>query len=299
MSSERAFPILFVTRHITGLVFLLAIMWYAGASQSNGAAYLLFFLLGAVFLVSAPHTLLNLTGLTVTAESVKPTFAGQEVLLPLEIVNESRSARHAIAVSLPGSGVAAEIVDEIPPGRAARVLLRFSAPRRGEHEISSIRLASSYPLGFLQASRRVAARQRYLVYPKPAGNPKLPSQPSHVRRPGPETSQTEGDDFAGVRPYVPGESQRHIDWKAVARGQAMMTKQFAAETEGMLYLDFAAMPARDTEQRLSQLALWVIEAERARRRYGLRLPSVSIPPALGEAHFHKCLQALALCPRDG
>ncbi|HET7873338.1 MAG TPA: hypothetical protein VFL42_12545, partial [Terriglobales bacterium] len=44
----------------------------------------------------------------------------------------------------------------------------------------------------------------------------------------------------------------------------------------------------------SQLALWVIEAERARRPYSLRLPNTNIAPAVGEAHFHRCLRELSL-----
>jgi uncharacterized protein (DUF58 family) len=48
------------------------------------------------------------------------------------------------------------------------------------------------------------------------------------------------------------------------------------------------------EEKLSQLTLWVIEAERARRPYGLRLPGVEISPALGQMHFHRCLRALSL-----
>src|SRR5262249_55436247 len=104
----------------------------------------------------------------------------------------------------------------------------------------------------------------------------------------------EGDDFAGVRAYVLGESQRHIDWKAVARGQPLMTKQFTAEADGVVYLDFFALNSADAEEKLSQLALWVIEAERAQRPYGLRLPDAEIPPAVGQPHFHRCLRALGL-----
>ena len=40
--------------------------------------------------------------------------------------------------------------------------------------------------------------------------------------------------------------------------------------------------------------LWVVEAERARQPYGLRLPGVKISPALGQMHFHSCLRALSL-----
>jgi uncharacterized protein (DUF58 family) len=49
----------------------------------------------------------------------------------------------------------------------------------------------------------------------------------------------------------------------------------------------------DVEERLSQLALWVIEAERAGRPYGLRLPGTEIAPAVGEPHFHQCMRALS------
>ena len=292
--TRRGFPLVSSTWSLIGLLFVLVAMWYAASSQNNAAAYLLMFALTSVFLISIPHALFNLGGLKATAESVKPTFAGQEVSLPFEITNESRATRHGIALGLPDFGGNTERIDDIPAGTAARVILRFSAPARGEHEIGRLCLASVYPLGFLHAWRRVTVPQRYLVYPKPAGDPNLPlgSSRSTQNRPRPELG--EGDDFAGVRAYVPGESQHHIDWKAVARGQPLMTKQFAAEADGLLYLDFAAVRFSDPEERLSQLALWVIEAERARHPYGLRLPTAAIAPSLGERHFHRCLRTLAL-----
>jgi len=73
-----------------------------------------------------------------------------------------------------------------------------------------------------------------------------------------------------------------------------MTKQFAAETKGAVYLDFFELRLADVEERLSQLTLWVIEAERIRQPYGLRLPGTEISPGLGQMHFHYCLRALSL-----
>ena len=290
---ERGFPLISPTAGFARLLFVLGVIWYAAASQNNAAVYVLLFGLTSVFLVSIPHTLVNLSGLKTTAESVKPTFAGQELSLPVEITNESRAARHAIALRLPDSGGDPAGIDTIPAGKSGRVTLRFSAPARGEHEIERLCLTSLYPLGFLRASKRIGAPQRYLVYPKPAGDPNLPTGSARSMQNRPHPQLGEGDDFAGVRAYVPGESQRHIDWKAVARGQALMTKQFTAETDGLLYLDFADV-RQDSEGRLSQLTLWVIEAERARHPYGLRLPTMEIPPSIGEQHFHRCLRALAL-----
>jgi uncharacterized protein (DUF58 family) len=248
--------------------------------------------LTAIVLVSIPHTLVNLGNLRATTESPQPIFAGQEVSIPVEISNQSRAARRGLVLSLADSNDTRETIDEIPAGKATRVTLRFPARTRGEHAIVGLFVASIYPLGLLNARKRITAAQRYLVYPKPAGNPTLPATSARFQSGQREIG--EGDDFAGVRPYLLGESQRHIDWKAVARGQELMSKQFVVETNGLFYLDYDAVALRSMEDRLSQLALWVIEAERAQLPYGLRLPNEEIRPALGDSHFHRCLRALAL-----
>jgi len=290
---ERKFPSVYPTTSFAGLLFVLVAMWYAASSQNSAAAYLLLFALTAVFLVSIPHTLINLAGVTITLEAVKPAFAGQEVSLPVEIMNGSRATRHGIHLAPSGSGRERKRVDRIPAGKATRVTLRFPARERGEHEIGALCLTSVYPLGFVRVLKKFATSQTYVVYPKPAGDLQLPVSRARLPHSQSQADIGEGDDFAGVRAYVPGEPQRHIDWKAVARGQPLMTKQFTAEAQGVMYLDFSALRSADVDDRLSQLALWVIEAERARSPYGLRLPGTEIAPAVGESHFHQCMRALS------
>jgi uncharacterized protein (DUF58 family) len=288
------FPLAYPTAGFGALLFVLGAMWYAASTQNSAAIYLLLFALAAVFLVSIPHTLANLTGVTVKVESAKPTFAGDDVCLPVEIINDSRATRYGIEVVLPDADKTRERVDCIPRESAARLTLRFAARHRGEHKIETLDLTSCYPLGFVRASRRYLSDQTYLVYPKPAGNSQLPTNRSRFADNWLQQGIGHGDDFAGVRAYVRGESQRHIDWKAVARGQSLMTKQFAAETKGAVCLDFFELRFGDVEEKLSQLTLWVIEAERARQPYGLRLPGTEISAALGQMHFHCCLRALSL-----
>jgi uncharacterized protein (DUF58 family) len=290
----KKLPLVYPTASFAGLLFVLGAMWYAASSQNSPAVYLLLFALTAVFLVSIPHTLINLAGVRVALESAQPAFAGQEVSLPVEISNSSRATRHGIELALSGSRRDRERIDYIPADKAARVTLRFPARRRGEHKVGVLRLTSAYPLGFIRVLKTFPSAQTYIVYPKPEGDARLPSDRTPIPRSRPQMEIGEGDDFAGVRAYVPGESQRHIDWKAVARGQPLMTKQFAGETEGVVHLDFSALRFASFEKRLSQLALWVIEAERARRPYGVRLPGTEIPPAVGQVHFHQCLRALSL-----
>jgi uncharacterized protein (DUF58 family) len=284
-----------ITGNSVAFFAVLLAMWYSGSSQQNGAAYLLLFALTALAIVSLPHAFSNVRGLTARVDAIKPAFAGQEAALPVELTNLSGAGRKGLRLRLLHSNASYETIDELPAGKAARASIRFPASLRGEHEIKTVCVDTSYPLGLLRVTKQLGVRQRYIVYPKPAGDSKLPRLNSGRRSDGRQREASQGDDFAGVRPYVPGESQRQIDWKAVARGQAMMTKQFSGETHsGPLYLDYAAAGSGQLEERLSQLALWIIEAERLRRPYGLRLASIDIPPSLGELHFHRCLRTLAL-----
>jgi len=95
------FPLAYPTAGFAALLFVLAVMWYAASSQNSAVIYLLLFVLAAVFLVSIPHTLINLAGVTLRVESAKPTFAGDEVCLPVEIINNSRATRYGIEAVLP------------------------------------------------------------------------------------------------------------------------------------------------------------------------------------------------------
>lgn len=280
------------TVNAVGFAFIMGVMFYVGMAQGNGVAYLLFFMLLGVLLVSVPRSLLNLRGLEIKVESPKPVFAGQELSLPVELVNRSNRVRYALYAGLTDKDQTSELVDEIPAGMAARSIIRYPATRRGKHEITALTVASIYPLGFLRAWRNIAVSQTVLVYPEPVGDPNLPL-PSAGKESAAQAIQPEGDDFAGHRPYQLGEAQRHIDWKAVARGNPLMSKQFATEQGGALELNFEAIEYPGLEERLSQLALWVIVAERSRRPYRLILPRVHIPAGTGEAHYHECLKALA------
>ena len=49
-----------------------------------------------------------------------------------------------------------------------------------------------------------------------------------------------------------------------------------------------------TEEKLSRLTRWVLDAHASGLSYGLRLPGKKIEPANGDAHRQKCLEALAL-----
>jgi uncharacterized protein (DUF58 family) len=102
------------------------------------------------------------------------------------------------------------------------------------------------------------------------------------------------DDFAGLRPAAPGDPPQRIAWKAYARNDLLLLKEFASGTEQPSTFDWDMLPGLDTEERLAELARWCIDADHAGRSIGLKLPGVSVPVGSGPKHLATCLETLAL-----
>ena len=280
-------------RNALGLAAVLVAMWYAGASQTNGAAYLLGFVLAGVAAVSAVHTWANLRGVTFSAEPIAPVFAGGDLLVPL-VAQSARARAHVAIVVRAKDGTAPAVrFGEISATGQVRARLAVAAVKRGCFPELRLQAESIFPLGFFTAHHALRLRQPHSIYPAPAGSRPLPRALAPTREPR-DGQRIEGDDFGGVRVWQTGESQRHIDWKAAARGQPLLVKQWTGEADEILQLDWETLAPLATEERLSQLARWVVQAEHGGASYGLRMPGKVLDPARGAAHFHACLGALAV-----
>ncbi len=283
-------------RNTIGLAALLGALWYAGASQGNAAAYLLGFVLAGMALVSIVHVWSNVRGVTITAEPLAAVFVGDEFRVRLTAKTLTRRSHPGLRVqALDGSS--SVLFGEVAPDAPQRAELPMLAEQRGLVPAIELQMTTLYPLGFFTATRSHRIVQPRMIYPKAEGSLPLPISPIPARRQR-DGLRVEGDDFAGTRAYRIGESQRHIDWKAAARGQPLLVKQWAGEADETLHFDWHELTPLAWEARLSQLARWIVLAERRGANYGLRLPGQTLDPAAGELHFHACLRALALFPAE-
>ena len=109
-----------------------------------------------------------------------------------------------------------------------------------------------------------------------------------------ETAGPGSDDFHGLRAYHPGDSIRHIAWKAYSGGRGLQTKEFVATVGASVFFDFDMIRESGTEEKLSRLCDLILKANHQSMDYGLRLQEAVIEPDKGEEHKHNCLKALAL-----
>lgn len=278
------------TKHGVMFGIVLLAMLLGAMNYNNNLGFLLTFLLGSLSIVSILHAYRNLAGLEILGTHTASVFVGQEALFRLELKNAGKRSRYALKFSL--ADTHQETVD-ISADTTQSVNLRRPTTHRGRLELGRVTLESRFPLGLFRAWTYLKPTTTCIVYPKAASPQPLPAGSG---RGGERTAdEFRGvDDFQGFRDYHPGDSPRHIYWKALAREQGLRVKQFAATQAEVLWLDWEHTQGGHIEARLSQLCRWVLDASRLGQAYGLRLPTRTLPPALGDEHLRQTLTALAL-----
>ena len=277
-----------------GLMFgaTLVIMLFGSINYVLSLGFMLTFLLAGLGLAGMVHTVRNLARLTVVTGRAEPVFAGEAAQFRLFLENPGPWERPAVMVRHDASG--AQTVTDVRASGSAEVVLAVPTLRRGWLDLARVTLETRFPLGLFRAWSNVQPEYRCLVYPRPEKAALPPASPD--ARTGARQAMAQGtDDFSGLRDYQLADSPRHVAWKAAARSESMLTKQFVGEASAELWLDWSMLPAMlDTEARLSRLAGWVLAAEVAGVRYGLRAGGTSIAPGHGDTHRAACLTALAL-----
>lgn len=278
------------TRH--GLMFavLLLLMLVGSINYTLSLGFVLTFLLGGMGLVAILHTYRNLAQLTVSAGKTMPVFAGQQASFTLCLNGSGTTERFAIGVMLEKQPP--QFVD-VPASETVTTALALRAPQRGIFRPGRFTLFTRFPLGLFRAWSVLDLDLACIVYPQP-DSARLPQLAGVQGRGGKAIAAEGSDDFRGMRPYHPGDSPRHVAWKAMAQGRGMLTKQFSGQALPELRLDWDDLAGMAAEARLSRLCRWVLDAQNAGLSYGLRIPGSSIAPGNGEAHQRTCLEALAL-----
>lgn len=277
------------TRQGMLLALVLVLMLAGSINYGSNLGHLVTFLLGGIWLSAILHTWRNLLGITIRPAQAMPVFAGQDALFVVSLVNPSALDRFAIA--LRHKGAHGESSD-LPRGEGRLLHIAVPARQRGRLVLPEISLQTVYPLGLFHAWSYARLEMSCLVYPRPATDGDPPTEACYTRSEDGDRG-VGADDFVGLRGYRHGDSPRQIDWKALARERGLLSKQFGGDRTERIELDWELLPPLDTEQRLSLLCRFVLQAEARAHSYGLRLPGCEIPPGQGERHKQRCLAALA------
>jgi uncharacterized protein (DUF58 family) len=162
-----------------------------------------------------------------------------EVTLTVQNLGRRRlSLRVADDAPGPADGLPAAIV--LPGGTQGEVTYTMRVDKRGAHPFGAVAVRWKSPLGLWERQRRIDAPGSLRVYPDfaqlrsyglqaRADEQRLPVRVR--RRPGGE------NEFERLRPYVPGDPYRHIDWRATARRGDFVSREYGQEVnQNLIFL---------------------------------------------------------------
>ena len=278
----------------TGFGYLYAlfvlVMLLAAMNYNNSLGLALTFLLVGVGLAAMHLCHRNLNGLVISGVQTGEAFAGQPLALTIGCENPTAVARLALQFVCDGS---AGRVESLEARGRGLVTLQLPTERRGLLRPSRVAVSTRFPFGLFRAWSWLHLPLEAVVYPRSAGDQAPPATrgPDHA---GLDLKHRGDEDFRGFRSYHPGDSPRHIAWKALARGGPLLVKDHAGASGTPVVFELDQVADRDLERRLSQITRWILDAEQRARAFGLRLPGSGIAAASGTLQRRRCLTALAL-----
>ena len=198
--------------------------------------------------------------------------------------------------------------------------------RRGRIRLESSVASSQFPFGLMEKSVTTAQPREILVHPQTV--PLRPIAFARLVRTGVGQGQRVadgrggGDDFRGLRPYVPGDPQRHVAWKrsTMLEEPVVIERSTPAPRRLLVILDLTVPtaevartiePGADARQReedaITLCASLLSHAERdgwevSLRVVGMRPESLSSPPSWafrrGAWHLERLYSMLAAIDLD-
>lgn len=166
---------------------------------------------------------------------------GEPVTIGYEVASGRWFSRYGIEIH-DGLGASGALTPAalLPAVRDRRTYSFAWTPHtRGCWQLRELRLESRYPLGLTTSSRRIACRaHEIVVYPDfvrlhwlPVRNDAHPrfEQMLIPRRGG-------HDEFFGTRPYVSSDDRRSIHWRASARSDEIVVREFEQQQDRQLWV---------------------------------------------------------------
>jgi uncharacterized protein (DUF58 family) len=213
-------------------------------------------------------------------------------------------------VALPAHTIATYEGSTPAPGRDARTARWLLRPGRwGRHRVGPVRLRVLAGGGCYSARLAVDVAE-VVVYPAAAALARAVA-PAELAAPlgeHPSRAVGSGVEFAGIRPYAPGDRRRDVDWRSSARHGGLFVRQYAAERafDLVLVLDTttdAGPPGRSSLDLTVRAATGLAQTYlRAHDRVGLVTfggPLRWLEPATGPYQlFRVCEAVMAVRPDE-
>jgi uncharacterized protein (DUF58 family) len=263
-----------------------------GAMYNNNLAFLLCFFLLALFLIGMVQTHNNVKKISIEKISLflSPSEGIGNGVVWLKSDNSEGHEQIRIQ-SRQGGDIIDTHISQVYKKSLYPHYFSFNTANWGKKKLRKIKMSTRYPFGFFYAWRVFKLDVDYYIYPQPSGILPLQVGDSNGAHKTVDYNKL-GDDFSEHKRYEVGDSQKHIDWKAYARGRPLLTKKFNEGDRHVYEIDMDRTPG-NVERKARQVSQWIHQCEDTRQSYSFRYQNKVIPASLGKTHKINCLRLVA------
>ena len=246
-----------------GVIFLLLSLAIGAAAVNTGnnVLYFIFSLMLGMVIVSGMASRRILQGLEPEIHFPDHIFAGVTQLCYVTLTNtKKRIPSIAVRFSIRDSGFTSitRHFFFIAPSKHASGYTRFLFPKRGVYRLREMELQTQFPFSFFVKIRRFFVDEKVLVYPRVYRftEEMLSRYTEGLVRESPYRGESQ--QLLHLRDYNTTDSSKRIHWKASAKAEKLLVKEYQKEhgREVYLYFDCFAEKSQDSilERGLSFLA---------------------------------------------
>ncbi|MEN8303816.1 MAG: DUF58 domain-containing protein [Campylobacterota bacterium] len=252
------------TKYFILLVLAIVSLFIQAYMHNYNIVYIMMFFLTAVAGTSTIFGMLNLSPLELKLLSNTRAFATKNTPLTFIVDNSANYSIYDLDFSYEGKN---SYLSNLASNNSKVISLDLSFLKRGEQKLGTMHVESFFPLIHERKFRDFLLEEKVVVYPNPQGISLLQKMSQA------KSSSGDLDDFKGLTRFEQGENFSAIHWASLAKSDRLMGKRFEyAQEQEKLFFSFSELTG-DTEERLSQLTLWVLEAEKYEYDFKLELGS--------------------------
>ena len=286
-----------------GWVFAILVftLFLASIKFSHQATFLLTFLLCGFGIISSFHTQKNINGITISLKDSPAIFANEKTDFICHLNNSTNIKRYSIWLLCKDQYYCVDLESN----ETIKQKIQLEAKQRGIFQIPAVNITSHFPLGILFGwSRKFQSDAKCMVYPAPKDLLPIPDTTLIQSEDGQEkvvttnSLQQNGEQISSLKPYQIGDRLRDIHWPSLAKSNQLISKEYDNNTEYKCIFSWQQVSSLNTEDKLSQLTYWLLNAEKDRTNYQLSIPGFESLHDHGDQHLKQCLEKLALWDKN-
>lgn len=240
------------TKEFFLLLFGIIGLFVQAYMHNYNIVYIMMFFLVSVAGASTYFGMKNLHPLTLEFVSQERFFVGESAAFTLKLSNSASHSVYDLHISYKD---AAYSIKSLKSESSKHIKLHTKFLKRGKAALGSVHIESLFPLIHERKFRDIALERELLIYAHPEGESLLHSLNIDEKESG------DLSNFKGIYDFVQGESLSTIHWASLAKNELLMKRVFSYDEEQEeLHFSYDALSG-DSQSRLSQLTLWVLECE--------------------------------------